>query len=158
MSGAFRAAAALALTAAVAAGCRSSAPGRAGAPARVVVESPSGRSSAVEVEVARTPEQVERGLMYRKSLGASAGMLFVFPASEVHVFWMKNTVVPLDMIFIAEEGVVVGMVENAEPMTTTPRQVAAPSRYVLEVNAGWGAAHGVKDGDRVRFEGIPDTR
>jgi hypothetical protein len=108
----------------------------------------------VVVEVARTDADRERGLMFRQKLGADEGMLFVFPESRDHSFWMKNTLIPLDMIFIAESGTVVGVVQDAEPMTTTPRGVGAPSRYVLEVNGGWSAAHGVARGDRARFEGV----
>lgn len=127
---------------------------------RVIVESPSGRSASVRVEVARTDPERERGLMFRQELGADDGMLFVFPESSDHVFWMKNTFVALDMIFLSVDdedggvGVVVGIVANAEPMTTTPRGVGVPSRFVLEVNGGWSAAHGLARGDRVRFEGI----
>jgi len=147
--------------AALLAGCRPSAPAsRPDAPAspRVVVESPSGRASAVDVEVARTPAEQERGLMFRSSLPPDAGMIFVFPDVRDRSFWMKNTLIPLDMIFIAESGAVVGVVENAEPHTTTPRGVGALSRYVLEVNGGWSAGHGVRAGDRVRFENVPGVK
>jgi len=119
------------------------------------VESPSGRSASVAVEVMRTEAERERGLMFRQKLGADEGMLFVFPESGDHAFWMKNTLIPLDMIFIAESGTVVGVVADAEPMSTTPRSVGAPNRYVLEVNGGWSAGHGVARGERVRFESIP---
>jgi uncharacterized protein len=155
-----RRAAAIAAVALVALGCRapSPAPGppdaRASRP-RVTIESPSGRSSAVDVEIARTPAEVERGLMYRRELASDAGMIFVFDQESEHVFWMKNTFIPLDMIFIGDGGAVVGVVENAEPQTTTPRTVYRKSRYVLEVNGGWSAAHGVKPGDLARFEDVP---
>ncbi len=140
--------------------CRASSPSldRADGPKpgpRVYVESPSGRSASVAVELARTDPERERGLMFRQKLGADEGMLFVFSESADHAFWMKNTLIPLDMIFIAESGAVVGVVADAEPFSTIPRGVGAPSRYVLEVNGGWSAAHGVGRGDRVRFEGIP---
>jgi uncharacterized membrane protein (UPF0127 family) len=59
------------------------------------------------------------------------------------------------MIFVDDGGQIVGIVERAEPLTTSPRTVGVPSRYVLEVNGGWAAAHGVARGDRVRFEGVP---
>jgi uncharacterized protein len=141
--------------------CRSGAPA-AGADAqarpRVIVDGPSGRSSSVTVELARTPAEVERGLMFRDRLAPDAGMLFVFPETAEHPFWMKNTRIPLDMIFAAPDGTVVGVVESAEPLTTIPRTVGAPSRYVLEVNGGWSAAHGVARGDRLRFENVPDLR
>ncbi len=140
--------------------CRASSPSldRDAAPPpgpRVLVESPSGRSASVAVEVMRTEAERERGLMFRQKLGADEGMLFLFPQSGDHAFWMKNTLIPLDMIFIAESGTVVGVVADADPMSTTPRSVGAASRYVLEVNGGWSAGHGVAREDRVRFEAIP---
>jgi uncharacterized protein len=147
----------LALSAAAACSAPAPAPSDAGAAhgPRVVLDSPSGRSLAVNVEVARTPDEQARGLMFRDRLADDAGMLFVFPESSEHAFWMKNTLIPLDMIFIDEAGTVVGIVERAEPQTLAPRTVGAKSRYVLEVNGGWSAANGVGKGDRVRFEGIP---
>ncbi len=121
---------------------------------RVVVEAAGGRH-AVAVEVARTDEARARGLMFRRSLAPDAGMLFLFEESAEHGFWMQNTLISLDMIFIDEGGRIVGVVARAEPLSTTLRSVGAPSRYVLEVNGGWAAAHGVAPGDRVRFENVP---
>ena len=121
---------------------------------RVIVETAAGASHAVRVEVARDEASRTRGLMERSSLAADAGMLFVFDESDVHTFWMRNTLIPLDMIFVDDAGRVVGVVERAEPLTLSPRDVGVPSRYVLEVNGGWAAAHGVKAGDRVRFENV----
>ena len=74
-------------------------------------------------------------------------MLFLFEESAPHGFWMKNTLIPLDMIFIGEDGRIVGIVESATPGSTALRDVGAPSRYVLEVNGGWSAARGVRPGD-----------
>jgi uncharacterized membrane protein (UPF0127 family) len=82
-------------------------------------------------------------------------MLFLFEASEVRAFWMKNTLIPLDMIFIDDGGRVAGIVREAEPLTLTPRTPGVPARFVLEVRGGWAARHGVAPGDRVRFEGVP---
>jgi uncharacterized membrane protein (UPF0127 family) len=124
------------------------------APARVVVSSPSGRESSVTVEVARTADELARGLMNRSSLAEDAGMLFVFPETDQHSFWMKNTLIPLDLIFIGEDRTVVGIVASAEPLTLEPRTTSRPSRYVLEVNGGWAARHGVAAGDRVTFENV----
>jgi uncharacterized membrane protein (UPF0127 family) len=118
---------------------------------RVVISSPSGRERAVTVEVVRTPDELARGLMHRTSLAEDAGMLFVFPETDEHSFWMKDTLIPLDMIFIGEDRTVVGIVANAEPLTLEAR-AAGVSRWVLEVNGGWTARHGVGPGDRVRFE------
>jgi uncharacterized membrane protein (UPF0127 family) len=109
----------------------------------------------VTVEVVTTPAQQAMGLMYRKELAASAGMLFVFPNAVEHPFWMKNTILPLDMIFLGDDRKVVGIVKDAVPFTTTPRTVGVPSRYVLEVNAGFSDKHGVKSGDQATFENVP---
>jgi uncharacterized membrane protein (UPF0127 family) len=127
-----------------------------GAPApRVVVETSSGARHAVRVEIARTRAEQAKGLMDRTSLDPDAGMLFLFDDNVEHSFWMKNTLIPLDMIFIDDQGTIAGIVERAEPRTLTGRTVGKPSRYVLEVNGGWSAAHGVHVGDRVRFENVP---
>ena len=123
-------------------------------PPRVTIRTTSGATAAVTAEVARTPETRERGLMFRTKLDPDAGMLFVFDESEDHTFWMKNTPLPLDMIFIGEDGRIVGIVERATPFTLQGRSVGAPSRYVLEVNGGWAAAHGVHPGDDVAFENV----
>ena len=122
---------------------------------RVVVETSSGARHAVDVELARTEPERRKGLMDRPSLPDDAGMLFIFDETSVQSFWMKNTLIPLDMIFIDDEGRIAGIVESAEPRTLTERTVGKPSRYVLEVNGGWSRAHGVRAGDRVRFESVP---
>ncbi len=121
---------------------------------RVVLHT-SGGDVPVTVEIAATPAQQSLGLMYRKELGAAAGMLFVFDTAVEHPFWMKNTVLPLDMIFLGDDRKVVGIVKDAVPFTTTSRTVGAPSRYVLEVNAGFSEKHGVKTGDQATFEKVP---
>jgi uncharacterized membrane protein (UPF0127 family) len=121
-------------------------------PTRVLVGASGGKTLSVKVEVARTDAERQRGLMERTQLGADQGMLFVFAETGRHAFWMKNTLIPLDMLFIDELGRITGTVENAEPQSLTSRE-GGPSRYVLEVNGGTCAAWGVKPGDRVRFEG-----
>ncbi len=123
---------------------------------RVVVHT-AGGDVVVTVEVAATPERQSLGLMYRKELPEGAGMLFVFPEASEHTFWMKNTVLPLDMIFIGDDQRIVGIVRDAVPFTTSPRTVGVPSRYVLEVNAGFSDRHGLQRGDRVTFERVPVT-
>ncbi len=122
---------------------------------RVVIETSAGQRLSVDVELARTVAEQRKGLMGRRSLPENGGMLFLFDTTTVQSFWMKNTLIPLDMVFISDDGHVVGIVERAEPLTETQRSVGRPSRYVLEVNGGWCAAHGVRAGDRVRFEDVP---
>lgn len=133
--------------------CASKSGGDARRTPRVVILTAAG-TLPVTVELARTEPERERGLMHRTSLPPDAGMLFLFDESADHTFWMKNTLLPLDMVFIDDDGRIVGIVESAEPLTTVPRSVGAPSRYVLEVNGGWARAHGVRPGDRVRFEDV----
>jgi uncharacterized membrane protein (UPF0127 family) len=108
----------------------------------------------VAVEVARTEPERARGLMFRTSLADGAGMLFVFDETGEHPFWMKNTLIPLDMIFIDDSGRITGVVARATPGALEPRSGGA-SRFVLEVNGGWAEARGVAAGDQVRFEGVP---
>lgn len=106
---------------------------------------------AVKVEVVASPRAVERGLMYRTHLPLDEGMLFLMGEEEVHSFWMRNTLIPLDILFIDKDLKVVGIVENAEPRTETSRTVGIPSSYVLEVNGGWCAANGIAAGATVRL-------
>ena len=92
--------------------------------------------------------------MFREHLDANAGMLFLFERPDRLSFWMHNTLIPLDMIFISDALRVVGVVENAEPHTDDPRAVDGLSQYVLEVNAGFARTHGIGAGTAVAFEGI----
>jgi uncharacterized membrane protein (UPF0127 family) len=120
-----------------------------------VTLAPPGRAPVkVRVEVARTPEQRERGLMFRERLDADAGMVFLFDRDDDQAFWMKNTPLPLDMIFITKDLVVAGVVESTVPFSTQTRTCGQPSRFVLEVNAGFAARHGVAAGTRVEFAGV----
>jgi uncharacterized protein len=120
--------------------------------ARVVLDGAAG-PAAVRVELARTPEAQERGLMYRQRLDPDAGMLFVFEREAPHAFWMKNTLLPLDMLFIGDDGVVRAIVER-KPLTLETDDGGVACRYVLEVNAGWAREHGVGTGARARFENV----
>jgi uncharacterized membrane protein (UPF0127 family) len=104
------------------------------------------------VEIADTDSERARGLMYRQELAPDAGMLFDFEEERPVAFWMQNTLIPLDMLFITKDLTVAGIVENAEPQTDTLRKVGATSLYVLEVNGGYAASHGVAAGAKVRFE------
>jgi uncharacterized protein len=123
--------------------------------ARVVIETARGERAAVTVEIARTDAERAKGLMHRRELAPDAGMLFLFDETAEHPFWMKNTLIPLDMIFIGDDGRVTGVVARTVPGDLRPRSSGGPSRYVLEVNGGWADAHGVGPGDRVRFENVP---
>ncbi len=109
----------------------------------------------VRVEVQLTEEEQQRGLMYRRSLDELAGMIFVFARPEHQTFWMRNTFLPLDMIFITADRRVLGVVRNATPMTDDGREVDGDSQYVLEVRAGFADRHHITPGTPVEFVNIP---
>lgn len=111
----------------------------------------------ITVEVVSSPRAVQQGLMYRQHLPIDEGMLFLMGDEDVQSFWMKNTLISLDIIFIDKNFKIVGISANAEPRTETPRTVGIPSSYVLEVNGGWSAQNGVGTGTMVRFEGVEEA-
>jgi uncharacterized membrane protein (UPF0127 family) len=142
--------------AALLAAALSSAPACAAPPSgpRVILES-GGKSHLVQVEVADTDAKRERGLMFRKELADGRGMLFLFDEEGEHGFWMKDTLIPLDLIFVDSSGKITGIIAQARPLTLEPRN-GGPSRMVLEVPGGWAAARGVRAGDRMRVEGLAE--
>ena len=121
----------------------------------VAVLDAGGRRVPIRLELATTNAQRERGLMYRNHLDPDAGMLFIFDRDAPLTFWMKNTLIPLDMIFIGSDRKIVGIVENAAPETETPRGVRGLSRYVLEIAGGMSRRLGVTAGGVVEFQGLP---
>jgi uncharacterized membrane protein (UPF0127 family) len=102
------------------------------------------------VEIADTDTTRERGLMFRKSLGPQQGMLFDFKTPKPVWFWMKNTLIPLDMLFIAPDGRVVSIARNATPMSETPIPAGGPVLGVLEIRGGRAEEIGAEPGDTVR--------
>jgi uncharacterized membrane protein (UPF0127 family) len=102
------------------------------------------------VELASNDAEREKGLMYRRFMPADRGMLFDFKREEPVMFWMKNTYIPLDMIFISRAGIVTGIAANAEPMSERLIPSGAPCYGVLEVNGGIAASIGLQPGDKVR--------
>lgn len=111
-----------------------------------------GARGAVKVEIARDDADRQRGLMYRRKMADDAGMIFVFEERRNHTFWMHDTCIPLDMLFIDGDGTIVGIEENVPTMDDSTFEVGCPSRYVLEVNAGWTRRHGVEAGQSVKME------
>ncbi len=103
------------------------------------------------VELAETPAQMEQGLMFRRSLAPDAGMLFVYPAPTVAMMWMKNTLIPLDMLFVDKTGRIVNIAERTVPESLDVIAAAAPVRAVIELNGGTAARLGIKPGDEVRY-------
>ena len=121
---------------------------------QVSIITKEGREIAFQVEIADTPAERQMGLQYRRELADDYGMIFVFPTEETQAFWMKNTPIPLDMIFISAQGQIVGIVENAIPFSLDSRSVSGRSRYVLEINGGLSQRYGFGAGDSVRFRGF----
>lgn len=103
----------------------------------------------LHVEIADTPSKREKGLMHRKHIGKNEGMLFKFPQKERLSFWMKNTLVPLDVAFIDDNGRIV-QIESMKPMSLSPHSSSFPCRYALETNSGWFKSNGVKEGSVLR--------
>lgn len=107
--------------------------------------------AAIDIELATTPDQVSKGLMWRRSMDEDKGMLFVMDSLVPQSFWMLNTYIPLDIIYLDENKRVVSIAENTTPKSTDPIPSGAPALYVLEVNAGYAARKGIKVGDRMEW-------
>jgi uncharacterized membrane protein (UPF0127 family) len=109
-----------------------------------------GRDIKFDIEMADTEPRREHGLMFRKQLGAYEGMLFDFFKEEQVSFWMKNTLIPLDMVFIGADGTVRHVHANATPMSTDTIPSESLVRAVLEINGGTARLLGIKPGDKVK--------
>jgi len=116
-----------------------------------------GSSYKFEVELATTPAEREQGLMFRKSLAPNAGMLFLYPNEQEVAFWMKNTLIPLDMLFLKADGSIARIAHDAVPLDETPIPSNAAVKAVLEVNGGTAQALGIKEGDKVDYPSAPAT-
>ncbi len=104
----------------------------------------------IRVEIAADADERQQGLMFRESLEENQGMLFVYPEQRTLGFWMKNTLIPLDIAYIDREGRIVD-IQQMEPQTTETHNSAAPAMYALEMNQGWFEANGIRVGDLVEF-------
>lgn len=124
---------------------------------RVILEPPGRAPVTVRAEIARTRAETRRGLMFRRRMDADAGMLFLFDRPRRMSFWMRNTLISLDMIFITGEQRVLGVVDHAMPGSEEPHEVEGFSQFVLEVNAGFARANGIVPGTVVRFEDVRDV-
>jgi uncharacterized membrane protein (UPF0127 family) len=105
--------------------------------------------ASVVAQVVVSQHDTQRGLMYRRTMPEDHGMLFDLRTRSDHEFWMHNTCIPLDLLFVDQDGLIVGIVENAPTLDDSSRSVGCMSRYVLEVNAGWSRRHGVKAGQHM---------
>lgn len=112
------------------------------------------RGHRIQVEIAADDASREHGLMDRTSMPADHGMLFVFPDSQIRTFWMKDTLIPLDMLFLDADGKLVTLLADVPPCKADPCGIypsTQPARYVLELNAGVAAKLGWREGDAVTF-------
>ncbi len=121
--------------------------------ATIVVIGGEGEGVELTVELARTAGERSRGLMFREELAEDGGMLFVYVEDTEAGFWMKDTLIPLSIAFIAADGTILG-VQDMEPLSEELHRPPEPYRYALEVNQGWFREHGLGRGDRVK---IPDS-
>lgn len=124
-------------------------------PASLPVRQLTAGMYAIKAEIAATPEARELGLMYRKTMPANEGMLFVFEEKAGHCFWMKNTDLPLSIAFLADDGSIVN-IEDMAPQTEDNHCPRAAVRYALEMNKGWFAQKGLKAGAKIG--GLPQAR
>ena len=108
----------------------------------------------LEVEIARNREQRARGLMFRTSLEANSGMIFIYDSPREISMWMKNTILSLDMVFIAEDGKITRIVANTTPMSEATIPSLGPVRAVLELLAGAAKRLAIKPGDHVRIDAL----
>ncbi len=105
-----------------------------------------------KVELARTPNEQARGLMFRRQMPADQGMLFIFPEDKEANFWMKNTILPLDLLFVRADGTIVTIHPMAEPYSEKLISSGKPVRMVLEILGGQAAKQGIRIGDKMTFE------
>lgn len=124
-------------------------------PSSLPVRQLSAGMYAIKAEIAATPQARELGLMYRKTMPANEGMLFVFEEKAGHCFWMKNTDLPLSIAFLADDGSIVN-IEDMAPQTEDNHCPRAAVRYALEMNKGWFAQKGLKPGAKIG--GLPQPQ
>ncbi len=126
--------------------------GRADTASNGVLEIASGEiRHHFDVEIADESEERSRGLMFRDFLSPESGMLFIYPREQIASFWMKNTFIPLDMLFIADDGTILQIAPKTVPHSLEPVQSERPVRAVLEINGGQAEAMGIEVGDTVKL-------
>ncbi len=106
----------------------------------------------IDLEIAKTLFERNRGLMYRRSMPANGGMLFIFEIMGPQSFWMKNTVLPLDIIYVNDQFGIVSIAEHTRPYSLEPIKSGGPAKYVVEVHAGYCQANGITAGDYIEFD------
>ena len=121
----------------------------------IFLKDAKGKQHKIRAELAQTPAQRRYGLMFKTEMPADAGMLFVFHSDSLRVFWMRDTPLPLDLLFFTKDGQMVHLIEWAEPLNDRPLSSLMPVRYVLELNAGSAARLGLGPGTQLQ---IPPDR
>lgn len=117
----------------------------------VISDSTGSPRTKIDIEIADTEFDRELGLMMRKTMEENQGMLFIFPDAEPQSFWMRNTFIPLDMVFIDSSKQIITIRKNTRPLSDTDYSSTGPAQYVLEVNAGFTDKYGIKEGDKISF-------
>ena len=132
-------------------------PGASGPVESLTIETAAGVKHEFKVEVVKDDLARDRGLMFRQSLPTDGGMLFVYDPPQSIAFWMKNTFIPLDIIFIDANGVILNIAANTTPLSLVQLQSSGAARGILEINADTTARFGIKAGDHVRHRIFPDA-
>ena len=120
----------------------------------LAIQRQDGQTETYAVEIARTPPQHAYGLMFRESVPERGGMIFLYDTEEQVAMWMKNTSIPLDMVFVRSDGVIVKLLQAAKPFDTTPLPSGEPVKAVIELKDGAIRRDGLSLGDRVVWEGL----
>ena len=116
---------------------------------RLEIVNDAGETLEFDIYLARNGDQQRRGLMFLRNLPATTGMLFIYPGEEMRSMWMKNTYIPLDMVFARADGSVSSVLHDVEPLTLTARLSREPVRFVLELNAGTARRLGIGEQSRI---------
>jgi uncharacterized membrane protein (UPF0127 family) len=107
--------------------------------------------SKIDIEAALTPDQEQQGLMFRRSMADTLGMLFVFDVEEQQSFWMKNTYIPLDIIYVSAKKEIVSIAADCKTLSEESIPSEGPAKYVVEVNGGYAVKKGLKKGDKIEY-------
>lgn len=110
--------------------------------------------TALDIEIAESEFETQTGLMYRETMEDQQGMLFIFPNEGMHSFYMKNTRIPLDILFIDDNFSIASIRANAQPLDESSLSSRVPVRYVLEINAGLVGRYGIQVGDSISFSRV----
>lgn len=106
----------------------------------------------IQIEIADNDAKRDQGLMWRRYMPEDDGMLFIFDDQEPLIFWMKNTYIPLDMVFADKSGIIVSIYPEATPLSEASITSGKPAEYVVEVNGGFCAKYGINVGDKIEYE------